>query len=94
LLVQGATVGHNALIDAGAGNDNVSLSNSTINKNTTILMGAGDDTLTIANSGGSGKLLAIGGPGNDTFNNDLGIDSNGTQGDIMVLEFEFFNTDD
>jgi len=94
LSIQGANVSHNALIDAGAGNDTVSIGNSQINNNTTIIMGAGDDTLNIFGSGGNGKLLAIGGPGQDTFNNDLGIESNGTQDDITILEFELFNTED
>jgi hypothetical protein len=50
--------------------------------------------LTVTGSSGNRKFLAIGGLGKDTFNNDLDIDSNGTQGDIAVLESEFFSTDD
>jgi hypothetical protein len=87
-------VHHNLLVDAGSGNDTVEVGNLTIGDNLFAFLGAGNDTLSVFGSSGHGKLLAIGGPGQDTFNNDLGIDSNGTQGDVTVLEFEFFNTAD
>jgi hypothetical protein len=90
----GLTVNGNAFIDAGAGNDDVTIANSFINGNTTILMGSGNDTLTIFGSSSNGRLIARGGPGRDTFNNDLGIDSNGTEGDTDVREFEVFNLGD
>jgi hypothetical protein len=83
-------IGGNLLIDAGAGNDNVSLFSSHVGGDATILMGAGNDTLTIAGSDGDGRLNVFGGPGKDTFNNDLGIDSNGSEGNVTVREFEFF----
>jgi hypothetical protein len=94
LFTFGAEVGGNALIDAGAGNDNVGIFACFFQGDLRIFMGSGNDTLTIAGSGGEGRLIAFGGSGRDTFNNDLGIDSNGSNDFSDIFEFEEFNTDE
>jgi len=64
----------NATIDAGAGNDDVEISDSTFDTITTILMGSGNDFLSIFGSGGGtaiATLIADGGSGKDTFDSDI-----------------------
>jgi hypothetical protein len=54
-------------------------------------MGAGNDTLNIFGST-SRRSRLFGGSGTDTFNNDAGIESNGSfEDDTEVREFERFN---
>jgi hypothetical protein len=89
LVLDGVSVEFNVVIDAGAGRDTVAVTNSQIGGTAIILLGAGNDTLNIAGSSG-GRLLARGGSGRDEFNSDLELDSNGSDGDVDVREFELF----
>jgi hypothetical protein len=94
----------NATIDAGAGNDDVEISDSTFDTVATILMGSGNDFLSIFGSPlgtAIATLIADGGSGKDTFDNDLGIDSNGNFAldangvpHEIIRNFEFFEVDD
>jgi hypothetical protein len=85
-----STVGGNAFIDAGADNDSVYIEEVDVGGKASVYMGAGNDTLSIYSS--SAKSLYLRGrAGKDTFNNDIGIESNGKEGDADVAEFEVFN---
>ncbi len=85
-----STVGGNAFLDAGADQDSVYIEDVEIGGKASVFMGAGNDTLSIYNSSAQ-SLYLRGRAGKDTFNNDLGIDSNGKDGNIDVAEFEVFN---
>lgn len=91
LFLTSSLIGRNATVDAGAGNDSVTVEDTQVAETATAVMGAGNDTLNISTSTAK-KLVALGGAGKDTFNNDLGIDSNGTTDTTNVQQFEVFVT--
>jgi hypothetical protein len=82
ISVAGVNVGDDATIDAGTGNDEVTLDTVAVVDRLFGFMGSGDDTLSIGGSSAAFALLR-GGIGTDTYN-----DGGNTFDDEDIAQFE------
>lgn len=82
LFAESITVGRDALVNAGTGDDAVEIVDSIVANLFQALMCAGNDTLTATNSAAK-KVIANGGSGFDTLNTD--IDPNNPPAGVKVI---------
>lgn len=61
-----SSVGGNLLVDAGAGNDSVTVGDVNVHKNANVFLGAGNDSLTVTSVNVTGNALIDAGANNDS----------------------------